>query len=113
MMQTFTIDDATVSIESIGNERQPADMAYRQRYSYSIVTPVWRYDGDDIRSGCGADVDESDAARTLFEFLYAAAEAYRYEMNGGTSENIDLFPRHVTEWAYQNSDEISLLAMDA
>lgn len=107
----FNIDGATVTVESIGQDYSPEDRAYRQRYACSIVTADWRYDGNDIRSGCGADVDENDAAETLFAFLSAAAEAYRYEMNGGTSENIDLFPAHVTEWAYQNEDEISLLAV--
>lgn len=112
-MHTVNVGDSTVTVESIGNEWQPWDQAFRQRYSYSIVTPEWRFDGDDIRSGVGANVDEADAARSLFSFLGAAAEAYRaVTFDRRASENIDLFPPHVNEWAYMNDDEIGLLALD-
>jgi hypothetical protein len=111
-MMDFDVNGTRVTVESIGAEYSPDDSAYRQAYNYSIVTDVWRYDGNDIRSGCGAAVDESEAARTLFAFLSAAAEAVDYEMRGGTSENSDLFPPHVTQWAYLNSDEIEMLSLE-
>jgi hypothetical protein len=102
-------------VESIGAEWQPEDSGYRQRYAYTInpAHDPWIYEGNDIRSGCGAVVDVADILRTLASFLGAAAEAYRYEMRrGSTSENSDLFPAHVNEWAYHFEDELSMLAED-
>lgn len=108
-MITETIGSATISVDAIGNEWQPYDRGYRQRYAYSIVTPDWRYDGDDIRSGVGAAVDENDALRTLASFLGACAEARRYSRYG---ENADLFPEHVGAWAEENEDDLSTLSID-
>lgn len=108
-------DGSIVQVWHIGNEWQSDDMAYRQRYGYVIVSASdatshgWRYDGNDIRSGCGAGIDVMDAAQTLVLFLGASAEAYRY---GSDSENYDLFPAHVMEWAYMNSDDIAVLSLD-
>ena len=68
-MITERIGDATLTVESIGPEWQPEDSGYRQRYAYSIVTPQWRFDGDDLRSGVGAEVDERDHMRALASFL--------------------------------------------
>ena len=112
---TFT-DGSIVSVWWLGAEYQPDDRAERQRYGYSIIGPAehvgrhgWQYVGDDIYSGCYAEPNATDAAETLFSFLHAAAETYRYGMAGGTSENDDLFPEHVTEWAYMNDDAISMV----
>ncbi|MCV7174855.1 hypothetical protein [Mycolicibacterium sphagni] len=112
-METFIIGTATVTVEHDGANREPGSRESRQRYSYSIVTPEWRYDGNDIHSGVGAVVDIADAARSLFSFLGACAEWREYRTrNGYGGENADLFPEHVGQWAEQNSDEISMLAMD-
>lgn len=112
-MQTFKIGDATVTVEHEGSDYHPSDMGTRQRYAYSIVTPAWRYDGNDIHSGCNADVDEPDAARSLFSFLAACAESRDYSERGhGTGENGDLFPEHVGVWAQDNDDELSMLSME-
>ena len=122
----FTFSDGSiVSVWWLGAEYQPEDRAERQRYGYSIIGPVdawaegdygrrhaWQYVGDDIRSGCNAEPNVTDAAGTLFSFLGAAAEAYRYSMAGGASENDDLFPEHVMEWAYMNDDAISMVGYE-
>ena len=123
---TFT-DGSIVSVWWLGAEYQPYDRAERQRYGYSIIGPAdtsgiierqcgrrhsWQYVGDDIHSGCNAEPNVTDAAETLFSFLGAAAEAYRYGMAGGTSENDDLFPEHVMEWAYMNDDVISMVGYE-
>jgi hypothetical protein len=84
---------------------------------------VWRYiiedshrhvldDATDLRSGTGDDIDPRKAMATLLGFLGAAAEAYRHTMNGQTSENADLFPPEVTEWAYEHDDELAALALE-
>jgi hypothetical protein len=84
---------------------------------------VWRYvieDGDhtvldeaaDIRSGSGDPVDPRKAMATLVGFIGAAADAYRVGMRGQASENADLFPPDVMEWAYMHDDELASLGLD-
>ena len=108
-MFTQTIGDATVTVEYAGKEFESfREDDYRRRYSYSIVTSEWRYDGNDLYSGVGAAIDTEHAARTLFSFLSACAESRAY----GGGENADLFPEHVGQWAEENSDEIGLLSID-
>ena len=82
----------------------------RTRYRWEIIFP----DGsdasdDDLQSGCqGGDL--MGGLESLLSFLGAAAEAYRYQMGTGReSDNADLFPAHVVEWAYQHDSEISCL----
>ena len=69
----------------------------------------------DLRSGCqGGELQEGFAS--LLSFLGAAAESYRYRKcdwaNIGEDDNASMFPRAVTEWAYQNSDDLSMLGME-
>lgn len=82
---------------------------------------IWRYiiedddhqvldDATDLRSGTGDDVDPNKAMTTLLGYLGAAAEAYRHTMSGQDSDNTDLFPPNVTEWAYQHDDQLAALA---
>lgn len=84
---------------------------------------VWRYiiedhdrhildDATDLRSGTGDDIEPRKAMTTLLGFLGAAAEAYRHTMHGQASENADLFPPNVTEWAYQHDDQLAALALE-
>jgi len=66
----------------------------------------------DLRSGVGGG-DIQDGMSNLVGFLSAAGEAYAYQLRTGrASENGDLFPAAVTEWAYQNSDELSMLGLE-
>ena len=84
---------------------------------------VWRYiiedhnrhvldDATDLRSGTGDDIDPHKAMATLLGFLTAAAEAYRHTISGQDSDNSDLFPPDVCEWAYQHDDELAALALE-
>jgi hypothetical protein len=50
-----------------------------------------------------------EALSSLLSFLVASAEAVRY---GSDSDNSDLFPKKVAEWAYMNSDELSMLSVE-
>ncbi len=57
------------------------------------------------------DTDEEmliDGMRALLSFLSACGEAQSYP----GSENADLFPPVIAQWAAENSDEIIVAAMD-
>jgi hypothetical protein len=84
---------------------------------------VWRYvieDGHgtvldeaaDLWTGSGDPVDPRKAMAALVGYLGAAAEAYRVGMHGQASENADLFPPDVAEWAYMHDDELASLGLD-
>lgn len=60
----------------------------------------------------GGEANILQGLEALLSFLSAAAEAYSVSMRGFESENIDLFPPVVTEWAYQHEDEITMLAIE-
>jgi hypothetical protein len=79
----------------------------RTRYKYTILTDGQEYTGDDLQSGCGGGLLQY-GMESLLAFLGAAGESYS-DRSGGESENADLFPSWVNEWAHQNSDEISMM----
>ncbi|MFJ3408210.1 hypothetical protein [Promicromonospora sp. NPDC090134] len=89
---------------------------YRQRYAYRIADATapgaLPHDGRDIHSGVGVEADTTAGMSALVAYLSAAADAYRYQMSNPLSapENLDLFPAWVTEAAYLNSDELTMLA---
>ena len=66
------------------------------------------HSGDDLR--CGAmGADECEMLGTLLARLGAAGESYGYTVRTGrVSDNSDLFPPSIMEWAYVNSDELSM-----
>lgn len=109
---SFGVGSDSVAIEHDGKVFDPEFQGYRQQYSYRITTDDWQYVGNDIHSGCGKDVDITDAARTLFAFLSACAESLTYrDVHGYGGDNADLFPSHVGEWAQMNSDELAMLSL--
>ncbi len=103
LLPAVRVGKSTISIKFSGETSDG-----RARYEYFIDTPEFEYSSRDLKSGvCGGSLQSG--MESLLAFLGAAAEAHRYSMSGRTSENSDLFPANVTEWAYQNSDEISIL----
>jgi hypothetical protein len=76
----------------------------RRSATYYIDTPEWEYTNDDL-SGVGGVEELLDA---LLAFLSDAAEVYRATQDGRESDNADLFPPHVMEWAYSNEDAIQM-----
>lgn len=111
LMAGVRIGDAFISI---GQGKRNSEG--RTQYGVFIDLP----DGTEhevtyLHSGCqGGEIQ--DGMASLLSFLSAAGESYAYAMRQGkdgmTGENSDLLPQAVTEWAYQNSDEISLLALE-
>ena len=82
----------------------------RTRYKWIIDLPDRKsYSNCDLQSGCqGGNLSEGFSS--LFSFLRAAAESWKY--NGSKGENSNLFPAPVVEWAAQNSDEIGMIAFE-
>lgn len=107
LMPGLRVGDATISLDC-----GPRNGDGRTIYRAFIDTPAFEYEVIGLKSGCqGGTVQEGFAS--LLPFLGAAAEAYRYEMaTGRKSENLDLFPPEVTEWAYQNSSEIEMACLE-
>jgi hypothetical protein len=84
---------------------------------------IWRYviedahhrildDASDLRTGAGDPIDTRKAMETLVGYLGAAAESHRYTLQGQSSENSDMFPPQVMEWAYEHDDDLAALALN-
>lgn len=79
----------------------------RDRATFLLVTPEFEYEDDQLRSGVGGFISTVAAFDAFLSFLEAAAEAEEYEVRTGQkSDNSNLFPAHVAEWALLNKDEI-------
>lgn len=79
-------------------------MDYRQRYTWTvIVRGVIMGSGNDINSGVGGVVDAMEGLKAFSSYLEAWTEALRY---GGESENRDLFPMRMEQFADQYHDEL-------
>lgn len=124
LMPGVKIGDAFVSIEYSDHEGRDG----RTRYSWYVDLADGReFSGDDLQSGCGGGSLQA-GLESLLSFLGAFAESWQYFIrNGGempvkTSaqvkaltfevENMNLFHAGMAEWAMQNSDEISMLAIE-
>lgn len=83
----------------------------RTRYRYYIDTEPG-YTDDDLKSGCqGGNLQEGFAS--LLSFLSACAEAgYYHQCTGRSSDNIDLFPNFICDWAMERKDEIDALGIE-
>lgn len=97
LMAGIKIGDGTISIDYAGST-----VDGRTIYRYYIDLPDYSFEDIDLKSGCGGGSLQGGLESLLF-FLSAAAEACNYP----DSENKDLFPAQITEWAYNYSNEIS------
>ena len=86
---------------------------YRTRYHWFIDLPSGEeFDSDDMQSGNGGG-SLQEGLKCLVDFLGACAEGVRYQTSTGRqSENADLFPPAIAEWAAQYSDELSAIAWE-
>jgi hypothetical protein len=124
---SLTVDTIPGAIIELGESVRPGDDG-RTRWAYSIrlipvrdpipdtlqltPTPIFEYVADDIQSGIGGGTVE-EGLRSLMSFLSAFAEAIGYEdRTGRKSENSDLFPKELREWAHQHNNDISAAAYD-
>lgn len=106
LLPSLKIGDGTLSLELVGCQGN------RMVYRWYIDIPAGEFSEADLRSGCqGCTYQEMFG--TLLTFLAAAAESLQYQKRTGCeSENADLFPIPVVEWASAHSDEISMLQCD-
>ncbi len=100
------IGKAFISIELAGSNSEG-----RTKYLCHIDRPGKRsVTIDDLKSGCGGG-SLQEGMESLLSFLGACAESYPMR-HGERGENYDLFPPSIAEWAYYNSDEISMLQLE-
>lgn len=109
-----TIDGVRVGVTYAGMRYEPND-GIRAAYHWQVdlpgnVTGATDLHGPATRGNPGP----RSMLTTLLAFLGAAAESYGYDMRHGpgSSENGDLFPPAVTEWAYMHDDELTMLASE-
>jgi hypothetical protein len=109
LLPAVKIGESFISLKSRGTNGEGRDC-----YIYYIDTPEFKYEGDDLKTGCqGGDYQE--AMESLLTFLSAAAESWARQMRSrewGEGENADLFPPMVMEWAYQYREEIEMIALE-
>lgn len=99
---------------SLGNG--PRNAENRTQYQCFIDLPDGtEHEITDLASGCGGGTVQG-GFESLLTFLGAAAESYKYNdcdwSKIDREDNATLFPQPVTEWAYENSDEISVLEIE-
>jgi hypothetical protein len=87
-----------------------ADDDGRFRYGYAILDDRHTLVavGTDIRTAVGVNHGPRIMLATLCSFLQAFAEA---QGRSGT-ENANLFPPHLAEWALAHSDELAMVELD-
>lgn len=109
---------SVVKVWCDGREYDASTEAYHPVYSYSIVTPKFDYTSNDIHGGANFTPDLNDGAQSLMAFLYACQEgmpAATTTEDGLTAyietENSDLFPEQVREWAYHYAEDIGMVSV--
>jgi hypothetical protein len=118
MAETLTIGDAVITVTDTGTNMEgrtiyECSIRFPEGYSYTdadgemaFVDRGYTYTDGGLKSGCQGGT-EREGMESLLSFLTAAAEAYRYTMRTGReSDNSELFPAFVVEWAYQNDSEL-------
>ncbi|AEL97963.1 hypothetical protein CL65_gp055 [Mycobacterium phage Patience] len=97
----------TVEVWLEGRDYEVTTEAYHPRYAYKITAHDrgWEYVDNDIRGGANEIPDVAAGAKSLFAFLLACQEGLPEDADG-ESENADLFPPHVREFAYDLLEEI-------
>ena len=113
LLPGLKIGDGFLSLSRVTKGDAVPPMGNRLRAGFILDLPESvTFENNDLQTGAGGGTIENMFVSFL-SFLGAAAESYQYR--GMDWEKIDeddnatMFPRPVTEWAYRNSDEISML----
>ena len=94
-------EKSSIEVWCDGRNYDPNFESYRPIYSYKIETKEWEYTGNDIFGACNEQPNVVRGMKSLLAFLYACAEARTKD-----SDNFDLFPEHVREWAIHAESEL-------
>ncbi len=100
------IGGATISIEYAH-----VMLDRRQAYRWFIDLPNGdkEFQSEDLCSGVGGGTLQ-EGLESLLSFLGAFADAIEFQnRTGEESENADLFPAGLVQWAIENADEFSVL----
>ena len=95
-----------------------ANAEKRVIFGYEIsLESGFRHKSYDLKSGASrVGGSLSEGMKSLLGFLSAAGESFSYAerrgKDGMEGENSDLFPREISEWAAQNSDELSMAILE-
>ena len=110
LLPALQVGDGWISLDGIG--WNPADDRHTCRFVFDLPSGA-SVDDQLQMPDFGLDRDERTRAafESLLSFLSAAAESYAANMDF-SGENADLFAEPIVEWAYQNSEEISMLAYE-
>ncbi len=101
LLPSLKVGDGTLSLEFVGVR------ANRCVYRWYVDIPAGEFSKADL-TGRADDLQGMFGA--FLSFLSASAEAYHYtRQDGAESENSNLFPLAVAEWAVAHSDEIDML----
>lgn len=103
LLPAVKVGEDTLSIE-FGDETRDGRVAYRVYVDFSDGE---EYVDESVRSGVGGG-NLRDGMSSFLSFLGAAAEAYRR----GHSENANLFPKRVVEWAHRYDGEIACVQFE-
>jgi hypothetical protein len=111
LMAAIRVGDhgATIHVEPVGHT---PDGRIAWRYIVEDNAGQVLDDATDLHSGIGDQIDSRRTLATLLSFLSAAAESYRHTMTGPSSDNADMFPPDLMEWAYEHDDELAALALE-
>ena len=96
------IGDAWITL-SYSNRPHPEG---RQRYEWTWFRGGREESGDDLASGVGGGTLQ-EGFESMLAFLSAFASATEPD-----SENHNLFPESMSEWAEQNSEEIDMMRLE-
>lgn len=97
----IVIDNLEITIWNEGRVYYRELEEYRPKFSYSIVSPDWRYDANDIEGAPNQPPDLDSAAFVLLILLNECASC------SDDSDNANLFPKHVREAIVSASSEIN------
>jgi len=111
LLPGVSVGNGYISIEY--SDRAPSGYGRAERFRYYIdIDGADEHTADDLQTGAyGGGLQEG--LSTLLSFLCAAAEAHDYTAHTGrASDNDDLFPAYIAEWALEHSDEIAMLQVE-
>lgn len=84
----------------------------RDRATMLLVTPDFKYQDRELRSGVGGGWSKVEIFETFLGFMEACIESREYVgADGNPGENANLFPQHVGEWLVDHKSDVQYARM--